>query len=384
MDWPAFLMGRESKSGQVINYSTALQVTTMLAAVRALAEGVAQTDRMIYRRRADYRGGDPAPDHWAWSLFVDSPNDWQTGYEFAETMVIHLVLCGNFYAFKNVVSGGKVKELIPLEPQRVTVSRAADFSLAYTYTAENGQQQTIPADLIWHVRGPSWNGWMGLEVTKLAREAIGLSLSLEESHALLHKNGIQTTGFYSVDNKLGPEAMKGLAGWIKEVAGGQSKGAPLVLDQGAKWLSQQMTGVDAQHLETRKHQIEEICRAVRLFPQMVGHAGDQSPTFASAEQFFQAYVIHNLGPWYRRIEDSARKHVIADPAIYLVHDKERLMRGSMADQGEYYAKALGAGGGPAWMTQDEVRDELDFNPIGGTAATLREPSNVGPPPKPAA
>jgi phage portal protein BeeE len=142
-----------------------------------------------------------------------------------------------------------------------------------------------------------------------------------------------------------------------------------------------MTGVDAQHLETRKHQIEEICRSLRVFPQMVGHAGDQAPTFASAEQFFMAHVIHSLGPWYERIEQSADVYLFTqadqDAGYFVAFKMRGLMRGAMKDQGEYYSKALGAGGSPAWMTQDEVRAEAeDLNPMGGKAAELREPTNV--------
>jgi phage portal protein BeeE len=145
-----------------------------------------------------------------------------------------------------------------------------------------------------------------------------------------------------------------------------------------------MTGVDAEHLSTRKHQIEEICRFMRIFPQMVGHAGDQTPTFASAEQFFIAHVIHSLGPWVERIEESADINLLSEAdqlAGYVVRLKMRgLMRGAMKDQADYFSKALGAGGSPAWMTQDEVRSEAeDLNPMGGKAATLREPTNVAKP-----
>jgi phage portal protein BeeE len=98
-------------------------------------------------------------------------------------MGLHLVLTNNFYAYISRV-GGRIHELIPLEPSRGPVTRRNDLSLVYTVTGEDGgPAKTFPASDIWHVRGPSWNGWMGMEAVRLAREAIGLSMALEEAHA---------------------------------------------------------------------------------------------------------------------------------------------------------------------------------------------------------
>jgi HK97 family phage portal protein len=374
---PSFMSWPEAKSGVSVNYQTALEATTVLACCRVLAEGIAQVPFQIMKRRAAGKGADVAFDHPLYEILHRRPNSWQTSFEFRETMLFHLVLCGNAYAFKNKVSG-RIFELIPIEPGRVAVERRNDLSLVYRVTGEDGSSRVLSQDDIWHVRGPSWNSWMGMESVRLARESIGLSLALEQSHALLHKNGVQTSGVYSVEGALNVEQYGQLAKWIKAQTSGENRGLPLVLDRGAKWLQQQMTGVDAQHLETRKYQVEEICRAMRVFPQMVGYS-DKTATFASAEAFFQAHATHSLQPWAERIEQSADVHLIGEGPFFALFDLRGLMRGAMKDQGEYYAKALGSGGAPAWMTQDEVRDEIDLNPMGGAAAALREPSNVGTP-----
>src|SRR3546814_3685925 len=121
-------------------------------------------------------------------------------------MAIHLVLCGNFFAFINRSVIGAVLELLPLDPSWVTVNRA-QFGDAPTYRVqpENGAAFDVSAANIWHVRGPSWNGWMGLDGVKLAREAIGLSIALEDSHARMHRQAAQPSGVYSVDGPLTPE-----------------------------------------------------------------------------------------------------------------------------------------------------------------------------------
>jgi HK97 family phage portal protein len=368
---PDFMRWPEAKSGVVVNVTTALEVTTVFACARVLAEGVSQVPFQIMQRRREGKGADPATSHPLYWLLHRKPNFYQTSFEFRETLMLHLVLCGNAYVYKSM-SGNRVLELIPLEPGRVTVERQRDLSLIYKVRGEDGLTQTVPTNLIWHIRGPSWNTWMGLEAIKLAREAIGLATVLETSHAEMHKNGPQFVGAYSVEGPLSPEQHVKITEWLKRHA----KGDPLILDRGAKWLSQQMSGVDAQHLETRANQVEEICRALRVMPIMVGHS-DKAATYASAEQMFIAHVVHSLAPWAERIEQSADTNLIADERYYALLDLRGMMRGALKDQAEYYAKALGSGGAPAWMTQDEVRDDLDLNPMGSSAAILREPSNVG-------
>lgn len=381
---PAFLYGPASKTGIAVTWATALQVTAVLACARVIAEGLAQVPFEVRRRNANGIGSTLATNHPAFNLLHRKPNAWMTSFELRETIALHLVLCGNAFIFKSTTFDGRLLELIPIEPGRVSVTRHRDLSMTYLVTGEDGQQATLDQSKIWHIRGPSWNGWMGMESVKLAREAIGLSLALEEAHSRLHKNGVQPSGTYSVSSALSEDQYKKLSNWIKAAAGGENSGAPLILDNGAQWLQRQMTGVDAQHVETRRLQIEEVCRAMRVMPIMVG-ASDKTATYASAEQMFIAHAVHTLAPWAERIEQSADVALLGgEPDLYTVLDLRGLMRGALKDQAEYYAKALGAGGGPAWMTQDEVRNECDLNPKGGTADTLREPSNVAKTTPPAA
>jgi HK97 family phage portal protein len=258
-----------------------------------------------------------------------------------------------------------------------------DFSIIYKVTGESGAVQEFPAEAIWHVRGPSWDGVLGLDTLKLVREALGLAIATEETHARLHEKGVRTTGTYSVDGPLGKEQYQQLKAWlIKEAAGAENAGAPMILDRGAKWLSQQMTGLDAQHLETRRFQIEEVCRGMDVMPIMVGYS-DKAQTYASAEQMFLAHVIHTLMPWYARIEQSADVNLLTakerEQGLYFKFIATGLLRGSAKDRSEYFAKALGAGGSPPWMTQDEVRSLEELNPFGGTAAELPITTNASSP-----
>jgi HK97 family phage portal protein len=125
----------------------------------------------------------------------------------------------------------------------------------------------------------------------------------------------------------------------------------------------QMTAVDTQLIESRKFQIEEIARAFRVNPQML-MSSDKTSTFASAESFFRNHVIHTLGPWVERFENVVDRDILAgEKDMFADLDERNLLRGDFKDQSDYYAKALGAGGTPAWMTQNDVRLEVGLEPI---------------------
>lgn len=357
----------ESKSGPAVTAQSALQVTTVLRCVNVLANGVAQVPLKVYRARTGEIGSDVADAHPLHRVLHRRPNPWQTSFQFRRTLVFHVALTGDFFAFINRVNG-EIRELIPLEPGRVEVIRHRDLTITYRVTGENGSRQDFPQSMIWHVAGPSWSSWKGLDPVRLAREAIGLSLATESAHADLHRNGVQSTGLYSVDGNLDGPQYRQLQEWIAAQIGGSNRFKPFVLDRGAKFTPNAMTGVDAQHLETRKHQIEEICRAFGVFPQMVGHAGDSAPTFASAEQFFIAHVVHTLGPWYEDLQQSADVNLLdersdRDRGHFVKFTPTALLRGDMKAESDYLARALGAGGSPAWMEVNEVRALKDMNPV---------------------
>lgn len=365
--------GRASKTGEVISVDTAAQVTTMMACARLISQGVAQTTLKFYST-----GNRPGRiyDHPLLPVVTIRPNPWQTSFEFFETLLMHLAFLNNAYVFvSRVGSAREIRELIPLDPSKVAVKRNPDLSLVYTVTGDDGKQRTLGADVIWHLRGPSWNGWQGMEAIKYAREALGLARATEAKHATMHKNAPDPGGVYSVEGLLNGDQFKLLRDWIVKNTTGELSGSPLILDRGAKWVSQAMKGVDAQHLETRRFQVLEICRAMQVIPMMVGAA--ETPTYASAEQMFIAHVVHCITPWAERVERSAKKNLLNEgEAIDIRFDLKSLMRGAAADRASYYSAALGSGGSPAWMTQNEVREDDGLDWIEG-GDELPKPTNVG-------
>lgn len=376
----ALELGATAKSGQAVTLTHALRVSAALACMRVLSQGAAQTPFKLFRETEQdgLRRIRPARDHQVYDVMVSKPNSWQTSFEFRETMVLHACM-GNAYAFKNRYRG-KVAELIPLNPVRVKAEQQEDWTIKYKVTGKDGTQQELDQSDIWHIRGPSWDGFLGLETLNLAREALGLSLALEESHARIHANGVKPTGVYSVEGTLDKDQHEKLTRWLKRQAGADNAGTPLVMDRSAKWLSLGMNGVDAQHKEVRDHQIAEVCRFFGVLPIMIGHTGDKTSTYASAEAMFTAHKVHSLDPWFTRIQESADLNLLTEEerrrGYYFKFNPNGLLRGSSKDRGDYFAKALGAGGAPGWMTQDEVRALEELDPMGGDAAQLPKPTNV--------
>ena len=373
--------GQRSKSGATVNRETAFRVSAVLACVRVIAEGVAQVPFKVLQEGKSPISRHPeirsAVEHPLYDLLHRRPNDWQTSFEFRETLVIHAAL-GNAYVFKNIVNVGgspRFAELIILDSSRVQAVQHDDWSITYKVRGQSGAVKEFPQQAIWHVRGPSWNGVIGLDILNLAREAVGLAISTEETHASLHEKGVQPSGIYTVEGSLNPDQYAALKKWIDaEHAGAGKKGGVMLLDRGAKFISQAMSGVDAQHLETRRYQIEEICRFWRVLPLMVGFS-DKTQTFASAEQMFLAHVVHTLMPWYERIQQSADVNLLTreerQQGYYTKLVEAGLLRGAMKDTAEYLYR-LTMGG---IMERNEARTKLDLNPLKGLDDPLT-PTNM--------
>lgn len=365
-DLPAEILGlAASKSGKSVTVSNALKVATVLACVRVISEGVAQVPFRLLRK--DGRDTLEARDHMLWSVLHRKPNEVTTSFGFRETLIIHAALTGNGFAFINRNNRGEVLELINIEPNAVTIKKSDMMGQPpkYEVSGRNNAKHTFPAEAILHIQGPSWDGIDGMEVVKLAREAIGLAMATEEAHSRLHANGARPGGLLSVEGTLGKDQFAALKKWLTDnYEGSDNAWKTMILDRSAKFLPMALSGVDAQHLETRRFQIEEICRIFRVMPIMVC-SQDKSSTYAGAEQNFLAHVVHTLGPWFERIEQAFDCQLLTDAerkAGYYTKLEERgLLRGALKDTAEYIYKLCGLG----VLTRNEGREMLDLNPITG-------------------
>lgn len=347
-------------AGVAVTDKTALQVATVLACVKVIADGCATPALRVFREVAEGRR-ERASNIPEYRLLERRPNEWQTSFEWRRQMTIHAALTGSGLSIKVRGDNRRVRELIPVMPGRWDVRRIARYEVRYRCWDDFGLIGEFTPDEVFVINGVQWDWLASMNAVHLARSAIGLAIATEKSQAAMHENGMRPSGVYSVEGTLSTEQHDRLTAWLKTKAGAARHSEPLVLDRNAKWQSLAVNGVDAQAVETRRLQVEEICRAYGVFPIMVGHS-DKSATFASSEAFFAAHVKHTLAPWHRawtqRIDE-----MLLDGAgpLFAEFDVRYLMAGSMKDRAQW-ARTMAEMG---IYTRNEIRDEEGKDPLPG-------------------
>lgn len=375
----ALLAEAGSKTGIRVTWETALQASTALSCARVIAEGIAQVPLKLHRARPG-GGSDLATDHALYSVVSTAPNPYVTSFEWRETAGMHLAVANRSYAL--ISRAGNVRsqrvELWPLQPQNVRVERGGGGVPLYFVRMDDSRDETeVAADAILHLRGPSWNGLEGLDGVKLAREAIGLALATEEHGARLFKNGAILGGILSSEQNLSPDQRKALRESWNEAQGGLGNAyKTAVLWGGMKWTPRALQNDQAQWIEVRRFQVQEVCRFFRVLPIVIGEA-DKTATYASSEQMFLAHAVHTMSPWYRRIEDRLNLQLLSpierDAGYYFKFNLNALLRGSHADRANYYNTMKNIGG----LNSNEIRELEDMNPYPGGDQYL-QPLNMAP------
>jgi HK97 family phage portal protein len=375
--WQEMAGWLSSVTGKAVTVRTAIQVATVFACCRVIGNGMAQVPLKLMKEEADGKSRLPAKNHPLYRLLALKPNGWQTSFEFRQMLAWHVELCGQAFVFKSRSVTGRLLELIPFSPGMVSPRRDQNLNIFYDVVGYDGSLRTFGQDQIWHLRGPSIDGFEGLDVVKLAREAIGLALATEEAVAQLHKNGVRNSGVYSVEGSLDKEQHKKLSDWVNTQFGGlQNVGKAMVLDRGAKFLNTSMSGIDAQTNETRKTQIEQICAFFGVLPIKVGYS-DKTATFASAEEMNRAHREDCLAPRWESFEQSAVINLLSDEeqaqGYYVNHVEEGMMRGSAKDTKDILLGYVNGG----LMWPNEARAKLDLNPDPDPSSNrLRIPANI--------
>ena len=359
-------------AGVAVTDKTALQVATVLACVKVVAEGCATPALHVFREKRDGTR-ERAVNIPEYRLLNRRPNEWQTSFEWRRMMTMHAALTGAGLSIKVRNDNGRVRELIPVAPGTWDVQETGRYQHRYRVWDKWGPIGSFEPDDVFLLPNLQWDVVKPLNAVFLARHAIGLAIATERSQEAMHENGIRPSGLYSVDGTLNADQYKGLRDHLKVMMQGADRvGEPFILDRGAKWTATQMTGVDAQHVETRRLQVEEICRAYGVFPIMVGHA-DKTATFASSEAFFAAHLKHTLAPWHQvwtqRIDE-----MLLDGAgpLFAEFDTRYLQAGSMKDRAVYFRTVAELG----IYTRNELRDEEGKDPLPGLDEPLT-PLNMG-------
>jgi len=370
--WAELLGQSASKAGISVNWKTVLQYSTAQACIRIISEDIAQLPFAAYRP-LEGGGSEQATTHPIHKLIKTKPNNNQTAFEMREQIGMHLVLTNNAYVWKNIVRG-KVVELLPFEPHQVRPIRK-NGQTTYALSLADGKQETVPATEIWHLRGPSWNGWQGMDGVRLMRDTIGLALALENHGSRMFSNGATVGGLLSTEANLTTEQAKSLReSWDSRQSGGENAYKTAVMWGGMKWAPMATPNDSAQFLESRRFQVEEACRHFKVLPMMVGHA-DKTTTYASAEQMVLIHLRQTLGPWLTRIEQSANCNLLTDEELaagyFTKFTRNALLAMTTQARADFYSKMYGIGA----LNPNEIRELEDLNPYDG-GEKYRVPLNM--------
>ena len=350
-----------SNSGVQVDELRAMQTSAVYACVKILAETIASLPLKLFKKGKDGKN-ESAEQHPLFSCLYEMPNDEMTSFEFRETMMTSLLLWGNAYARK-IRKNGHVTELWYLKPNLMTVERDTQTGkIKYTYS-DDITHQTIEyrPDQIFHIKGLSLDGVKGLSPIAQAREAVGLSLATEEYGAKFFGNGARPGGVLEHPGILkDPEKLR--ESWNKVYQGTRNSHKVAVLEEGMKYHTIGIAPEDAQFLETRKYQVNEICRIFRVPPHLVGDL--ERATFSNIEHQSIEFVQHTIRPWLVRWEQAISRSLLDEKERLLYFAKfnvDGLMRGDYKSRMEGYA--IGRQNG--WLSINDIRrlEDMSLVPV---------------------
>ena len=352
-----FMLGG-STSGKPVTERSAMQMTAVYSCVRILAEAVAGLPLHLYRYK-DGGGKEKATDHSLYHLLHDEPNPEMSSFVFRETLMTHLLLWGNAYA--QIIRNGKgeVVALYPLMANKMTVDRDENGKIIYKYqhTSEeaNTMKNTIvtlaPKDVL-HVPGLGFDGLVGYSPIAMAKNAIGMAIACEEYGAKFFANGAAPSGVLEHPGVI-KDPSRVRDAWQSQFGGSANANKVAVLEEGMKYTPISISPEQAQFLETRKFQINEIARIFRVPPHMVGDL--EKSSFSNIEQQSLEFVKYTLEPWLVRWEQSLARALFSideKTELFVKFNVEGLLRGDYKSRMEGYATARQNG----WMSANDIRE----------------------------
>lgn len=356
-----------STSGVRVTPDASLRLSAVYACVRILSETMASLPIVLYRKRTD-GGKDRVTDHWLHTLLCRRPNRYQNPFEWREMLQGHLALRGNAYCQIITNPRGEIVELVPIHPDRVRMELLRSGEFRYRVTDRFGDEAVLPRGDVWHLRGLSSDGLMGMSPIELARDSLGMALAAQDYGSRFFANDAKPTGGWIEfpGSFKDAEAKKVFRESYQAAQSGANRGKVLVLENGMKFHEVGVTNKDAQFLELRKFQITDIARIFRVPPHMI--ADLDRATFSNIEQQSLEFVMHTMTPWAERWEASIGYELLLDgDALEVEFDFANLMRGDAASRSAYYQSGIQNG----WLTRNEARIAENLNPLEGLDEPLR-------------
>lgn len=352
-----FFMGN-STANKRVNERTAMQMTAVYGCVRILSEAVAGLPLQFYRYTSD-GGKEKAVDHPLYFLLHDEPNPEMTSFVFRETLMTHLLLWGN--AYSQIIRNGKgeIMALYPLMPDRMRVDRDENGQLFYEYTVSTDDAHTMkgstvklkPSDVL-HIPGLGFDGLVGYSPIAMAKNAIGMAIACEEFGAKFFANGAAPSGVLEHPGTL-KDPSRVRESWQATFGGSNNAQKVAVLEEGMKYTPISVSPDQAQFLETRKFQLDEIARIFRVPPHMIGDL--EKSSFNNIEQQSLEFVKYTLDPWVSRWEQAMVRALLTaeeKKQYFFKFNVDGLLRGDYQSRMQGYATARQNG----WMSANDIRE----------------------------
>lgn len=361
----SFLFGRTT-SGKPVNERTAMQTTAVYACVRILAEAVASLPLHVYEYQDD-GGKKLVHDHPLYYLLHDEPNPEMTSFVFRETLMSHLLIWGNAYAQIIRDGAGRVLGLYPLLPDKMDVQRDDKGNIYYVYSRNSDENPMfkeygnikLKAEDVLHIPGLGFDGLIGYSPIAMAKNAVGMTIACEEYGASFFANGANPGGVLEHPGVL-KDPSKVRESWNSVYRGVNNAHKIAVLEEGMKYQQIGIPPEEAQFLETRKFQINEIARLYRIPPHMVGDLDKSS--FSNIEQQSLEFVKYTLDPWVIRWEQSLQRSLLlpGEKGKYFIKlNVDGLLRGDYQSRMNGYAVGRQNG----WFSANDIREMENMNPI---------------------
>lgn len=363
-------VGSMTDAGVRVDVETAKKISAWYRGRDILATVLAMLPLPLMERLPNDGGSQPATQHPLYDVLHDKPNVWQDSFQWRRQQMYHLIDYGN--GINRIVSGarGFVDELHPVHPTLVDPPRQlANGRLVYDIrNPKTSQKETFTQDEIFHLRGASDDGLWGKGILEYARRSLGTASATESYAANIFSRGTLNGGVIENPGVLDTDAAKRMAQSF--VTAAKDWHMPKVLEQGSKFVPNEMTPEDAQMLLSRKYTVDDIARWLGV-PRLMLENSD--PSFGNAEQFTQNFIDFMMGPWLSLWEFAIRDQLILAPQKYFARfTRQALVRGNFKDRMD----GLLAGVNGGIYTADEARAIEDLNKRGGKADELREPQNI--------
>ncbi len=355
-------LGMKSASGMRITSRSAMQLSAVYTCVKILSETFAVLPFKLYQRQGP-RNRTLLQDHWLYQLLAIRPNRYQTPFEWKEMMMGHLALRGN--AFNEIFANGRgeITELMPLHPDRVKIELLVNGSYRYRVTDAEGNERTLGRGDVWHIRGLSSDGIIGLSPIEQAREIMGLGLSMQNFASRYFYNNARPGGWIEmpVNQKFkdDTELDKFKTNWKKSY-GGSNTGSTAILENGLKYHELKISNDDSQFVETYTKNRAEIAGLFGVPAHRINEL--DRATFSNIEQQSLDFVVGTMTPIAERFESSITTFLMPEgEGMECEFDFANLLRGDMAARGVYYTKMFNVGA----LSPNDIRDREGEAPTPG-------------------